>query len=210
MLDLALWRTKINMAVSVLEELTLATLVKNLLAKVGSQEAPGVTGKLGLGAQSEAGQRLTELCQENTLVTANTLFQQCKRWPYTWIAPGGQHRNQTDYILCSQQWRSSIQSAKTRPGGDHGSDHELLTAKYRLKLNKVGKTTRTFRYDLNQIPYDYTVEVTNRCKGLELINRVPKNYGWRFMTLYRTQGSIPSPRKRNLKRQNGCLRRPYK
>ena len=79
MLDLALWRTKINMAVSVLEELTLATLVKNLLAKVGSQEAPGVKGKLGLGAQSEAGQRLTELCQENTLVTANTLFQQCKR-----------------------------------------------------------------------------------------------------------------------------------
>src|SRR5574337_1011834 len=72
-----------------------------------------------------------------------------------------------DYILCSQRWRSSIQSAKTRPGADCGSDHELLIAKFRLKLKKVGKTTRPFRYDLNQIPYDYTVEVTNRFKGLD-------------------------------------------
>ena len=70
-------------------------------------------------------------------------------------------------------WRSSIQSAKTRPGADCGSDHELLIAKFRLKLKKVGKTTRPFRYDLNQIPYDYTVEVRNRFKGLDLINRVP-------------------------------------
>ena len=77
-------------------------------------------------------------------------------------------------ILCSQRWRSSIQSAKTRPGADCGSDHELLTAKFRLKLKKVGKTTRPFRYDLNQIPYDYTVEVTNRFKGLDLIDRVPE------------------------------------
>ena len=161
MLDLALWRTKINMAVSVLEELTLATLAKNLLAKVWSQEIPGIKGKFGLGVQNEAGQRLIAFCQENTLVIANTLFQQCKRWLYTWISAGGQRRNQTDYILCSQQWRSSIQSAKTRPGGDHGSDHELLIAKFRLKLKKVGKTTRPFRYDLNQIPYDYTVEMTN-------------------------------------------------
>ena len=65
-----------------------------------------------------------------------------------------------DYILCSQRWRSSIQWAKTRPGADYGSDHEFLIAKFRLKLKKVGKTTRPFRYDLNQIPYDYTVEVT--------------------------------------------------
>ena len=73
-------------------------------------------------------------------------------------------------ILCSQRWRSSIQSAKTRPGADCGSDHELLIAKFRLKLKKVGKTTRPFRYDLNQIPYDYTVEVKNRFKGLDLID----------------------------------------
>ena len=78
-----------------------------------------------------------------------------------------------DYILCSQRWRSSIQSSKTRPGADCGSDHELLIAKFRLKLNKVGKTTRPLRYDLNQIPYDYTVEVRNRFKGLHLIDRVP-------------------------------------
>ena len=78
-----------------------------------------------------------------------------------------------DYVLCSQRWRSSIQATKTRPGADCGSDQELLIARFRLKLNKVGKTTRPFRYDLNQIPHDYTVEVRNRFKGLDLIDRVP-------------------------------------
>ena len=104
---------------------------------------------------------------------ANTLFQQHKRRLYTWTSPDGQHRKQIDYILCSQRWRSSIQSAKTRSGADCGSDHELLIAKWRLKLKKVGKTTRPFRYDLNQIPDDYTVEVRNRFKELDLIDRVP-------------------------------------
>ena len=78
-----------------------------------------------------------------------------------------------DYILCSQRWRISIQSTKTRPGADCGSDHELLIAKFRLKWKKVGKTTRPFRYDLNQIPNGYTMEVRNRFKGLDLIDRVP-------------------------------------
>ena len=96
-----------------------------------------------------------------------------------------------------------------RPGADCGSDHELLIAKFRLKLKKVGKTTGPFRYGLYQIPYDYTVEVRNRFKGLDLIECL-MNYGRRFMTLYRRQGSRPSPRKRNAKKQNGCLRRPYK
>ena len=91
----------------------------------------------------------------------------------------GQHQNQIDDILCSQTWRSSIQSTKTRPGADCDSDHELLiqtensNSKFRLKLKKVGKTARPFRYDLNQIPYDHTVEVRNRFKGLDLIHRVP-------------------------------------
>ena len=76
-------------------------------------------------------------------------------------------------MLCSQRWRSSIQSAETRPGADCGSDYELLIAKFRLKLKKVEKTTRPFRYDLNQIPNDYTVEVRNRFKGLDLMDRVP-------------------------------------
>ena len=160
-------------------------------AKVGSQETPGVTGKFGLGIRNEAGQRLIEFCQENALVITNTLFQQHKRRLYTWTSPDGQHRNQIDYILCSQRWRSSIQSAKTRPGADCGSDHELLIAKFRLKLKKVGKTTRPFRYDLNQIPYDYTVEVRNRFKGLDLIECL-MNYGRKFVTLYRRQGSRPS------------------
>ena len=122
-------------------------------AKVGSQEIPGVTGKFSLGVQNEAGQRLIEFFQENALVITNTFFQQYKRRLYTWTSPDDQHQNQIDYIPCSQRWRSSIQSTKTRPGADCGSDHEVLIAKFRFKLKKVGKTTRPFRYDLNQIHY---------------------------------------------------------
>ena len=145
------------------------------------------------------------------MVRANTLFQQHKRRLYTRTSPDGQYqkKKKIDYILCSQRWRSSIQSAKTRPGADCGSDHELLISKFRLKLKKVGKTTRPFRYDLNQIPYDYTLEVRNRFKGLYLIECLMNN-GRRFVTLYRRQGSRPSPWKGNAKEQNGCLRRPYK
>ena len=154
-------------------ELTLKKVVLFIIgdwnAKVGSQETPGGTGKFGLGIWNEAGQRLIEFCQENALVIANTLFQQHKRTLHMDITRWS-NQNQTDYILCSQRWRSSIQSAKTRPGADYGSDHELLIAKFRLKLKKVGKTTRPFRYDLNQIPYYYTVEVRNRFKGLDLID----------------------------------------
>ena len=131
---------------------------------------------------------------KDALIITNTLFQQHKRRLYTWTSPDGQHRNQTD-ILCSQRWRSSIQSTKTRPAADCGSDHELLIDKFRLQLKKVGKTTRPFRYDLNQIPYDYTVEVRNRFKGLDLIECL-MNYGRRFVTLYRRQGSRPSSWKR--------------
>ena len=101
----------------------------------------------------------------------------------------------------SQRWRNSIKSEKTRPGADCGSDHELLIAKFRLKLKKVGKTTRPFRYDLNLFPYDYTVEVTNRSKVLD---RVPED-GLMFV-----QEAVMKtiPKKKKCKRQNGCLRRP--
>ena len=139
-----------------LQDLLELTLKKDVIfligdwnEKVRSQETPGVRGKFGLGIWNEAGQRLIEFCPENTLVIANTLFQQHKRRCYTWTSPDGQHQNQIDYILSSQRWRSSVQSTKTRLGADCGSDHELLIAKFRLKLKKVGKTTRQFRYDLN-------------------------------------------------------------
>ena len=124
-------------------------IIRDWNAKVGSQEIPGVAGKFGLRVQNEAGQRLIEFCQENTLVIANTIFQQHKRRLYIWISPDGQYGNQTDYILCSQRWRSFIQSGKTRPGADCGSDHELLIAKFTLRLNKARKTKRPFMYDLN-------------------------------------------------------------
>ena len=94
-------------------------------AKVGTQETPGVTGKFGLGIRDEAGQRIIEFCQENALVIANTLFQQHKRRLYTWTSPDGQHRNQIHYILCSQRWRRSIQSAKSRPEADCSSNSDL-------------------------------------------------------------------------------------
>ena len=129
-------------------------------------------GKFGLGVQNEAGQRLTEFWQENALAIANTVFQQHKemtlhvditRWS----------KSKSDFI-CSWSWKSSKQRAKIRPGAVCGSDHQLPVGKPRLKSKTVGKTIKPFRSHLNQIPYDYTVEVTNRFKGLDLIERVPE------------------------------------
>ena len=130
-----------------------------------------------------------------------------KRRIYTWTSLDGQHWNQIDYILCSQRWKSSIQSAKTIPGANCGSDHELLIAKFRLKLKKVGKITRPFRYDLNEIPYDYTVEVTNRFKGFD---RVPEELWTEVCNIVQEAAINTISKKWNAKRQNGCLRRPYK
>ena len=103
------------------------------------------------------------------------------------------------YILCSQRWRSSIQSAKTRPGADCGSDHELLNAEFRLKLKKVKKTTRPFRYDLNQTPYDYTVKVRNRFKGLDLIDRVPDELWMEVRDIVQETGIKTIPREKKCK-----------
>ena len=118
----------------------------------------------------------------------------------TWTSPDGQHQNQIDCTLCSEKWRSSIQSAKTRPGADCSSDHELLIAKFRLKLEKVGKTTRPFRYDLNQIPYDYTVEVTNRFKGLDLIDRVPDELWMEVHDIVQETGIKIIPKRKKCKK----------
>ena len=91
-----------------------------------------------------------------------------------------------------------------------GSDHELLIAKFRLKLKKVGKTTRPFRYDLNQMPYDYTVEVRNRFKGQDLIDRKPDELGMEVRDTVQETGIKTNPQKKITRKKNGCLRRPYK
>ena len=158
--------------------------------------------------RNEAGQRLIVLPRECTghskhplpTTQEKTLHMDITRWPTP----------KSDYILCSQRWRSSIQSTKTRPGADCGSDHELLIAKFKLKLKKVGKTTRPFRYALNQIPYDYTVEVTNRFKGLDLIDKVPEKLWTEVCNILQEAVSKTIPKKKKYKRQNGCLRRLYK
>ena len=117
--------------------------------------------------------------------------------------------NQNDYILCNQRWRSSILSAKTRLGADCSSDHEL-TAKFRLKLEKVRKTTRPFRYDLNQIPYNYAVGVTNRFKGLELTDRMPEALWTEVHDIVQEAGIKTIPKKKKCKKAKGCLRRSYR
>ena len=113
-------------------------------------------------------------------------------------------------ISLQLKWISSLQSAKARLGADCGSDHEFLTAKFRFKMKKVGKTTRLFRNDLNQIPYDYIVEVTNRFKVLDLIDRVPEELWTQVHDIEQEVVIKTIPQKRNAERENGCLRRPYK
>ena len=111
-------------------------------AKVGSQETSGLTGKFGLGVQNEVGQRLTEFCQVNALVIAKTLFQQHKSRLYIWTSPDDQYHDKLDYILCSQRWRSSIQSAKTRPGANYGSDKFSSVRPFsRVRLFVTPRTT---------------------------------------------------------------------
>ena len=126
-----------------------------------------------------------------------------------WTLPDGQYRNQIDHILCSQRWRSSIQSAKTRPGADCGSDHELLIAKFRLKLKKVGETTRPFRYDLNQIPHNYTVEVTDRFEALDLIYRVPEELCTEVRDIVE-QAVIKHPQEKEMQKAKWLSRKLYK
>ena len=139
-------------------------------AKVGSQELPGVTDKFGLGVQNEAGQRLIEFCQEDTLVIANTLFHITRD-----DSTHGHHQTVNTEMRLGMFFAAKdgevLYSQQKQDWELTDSDHELLIAKFRLKLKKVGKTTRPFRYDLNQIPYNYTVKVTNRFKGLDLLDR---------------------------------------
>ena len=124
---------------------------------------------------------------------------------FSYCSWGFQGKNTEVFCYSLLQWTTFCENPdQTRLGANCGSDHELLIAKFRLKSKKVGKTTRPFRYDLNRTPYDYTVEVRNRFKGLDLIECL-MNYGWRFMTLYRRQGSRPSPWKKNAKNKMAVL-----
>ena len=147
-------------------------IIRDWNANIGSQEIPWVTDKFGIGVQNETGQSkqsfVKRTCWAQKIPFSNNL-----RWLYVWPSPDRQYRNQIDYILCSQKWKSSIQLGKTIPGADW-LRLWVIIAKFRLISKKLGKTTWPFRYDLNQIPYDYTVEVMNRFKGLDLVDRMPE------------------------------------
>ena len=137
-------------------------------AKAISQEMPRIIGKFGFRVQHKTGQNANKILSREHTGHRKHPFQPHKRWLYTWISPNGQNQNKIDYIISSQRQRTPIWSAQTRPGADSDSDHQFLTAKFRFKLKNVGRTTRPFRHDLNQIPHDYAVEVMNRFKGSDL------------------------------------------
>ena len=161
-------------------------------------------GEFDFGVQNETGQRRIEFCQENSLVITKTFFQQCKRWLYIWTSPAGKYQNYIYYIFCNWRWkcstqfRSSVRLKSSAPS-------------CKLKLKKVGKTTRPFRYDLNQIPYAYTVEVTNRFKGLDLIDRMPENLCMGVCNVVKeVVYQNHSPKKEMQEGKMNCLSRPYK
>ena len=168
-----------------------------------------LTGKFGLWTTKWSRAKTNRVLPRNALVIANTLFRQHKRL-YIWTSPDSQYVNQIDYIPCSLRQRSYIKSAQTRLKHGCASDHKQLMAKFRLKWKKVGKTARLFRYDINQIPYDYTVEVTNRFKRLDLIDRVLEELWTEVHDIVRETVIKTIPKKNKCKRQNGCVRRPYK
>ncbi|KAG1680289.1 Craniofacial development protein 2 [Nymphon striatum] len=137
-------------------------------AKVGSTRDPGITGSWGLGDRNERGQRLVDFCKENSLIIANTMFKQPKRRLYTWTTPDQNYRNQIDYIICQNRWKSGLVTTKTLPGADCGTDHELLIAKIKIKLKKNDRLQKQEdRFDTEAIPLKYTIAVSNRFTVLE-------------------------------------------
>ena len=161
---MSLWRSTRPSRTNTKKKKNILVIIGDWNAKVGSQEISGVTRKLGL----KAGKRLTDFHQENALVIVNTHFQQRKRQCYTWASP------KSDWLYSLQPKMEKLYTvSKNKIRSWLWLKSNLLKAKFRLNLKKAGKTTRPFRYDLNQIPYDFTVEVRNRFKGLDLIDRVP-------------------------------------
>ena len=131
-------------------------------AKVGSNKLSRITGQWGLGERNERGDRLIDFCGGNDMVIMNTVFKQPKRRLYTWTSPGGNYKNQIDYMLCNGRSKSTFSSVKTMPGGDCGSDHQLLLGKIKTRLKSIKKQHRNLRFEVHCITHDYNVEVKNR------------------------------------------------
>ncbi|XP_042856752.1 craniofacial development protein 2-like [Penaeus japonicus] len=131
-------------------------------AKVGSREEKPMTGKFGLRDRNTSRDMLVDFCAANDLCITNTMFKQHNRRLYTWTSPNGDYKNQIDYILVKNRWKSSIIATKTLPGADCGSDHELLIANLKVRLKKVKKENQPVRYDLQNISNEFTVEVENK------------------------------------------------
>jgi hypothetical protein len=131
-------------------------------SKIGKGEEPGTVRKYGLGNRNEAGERLLEFCDENSLFLANTYFEQPKRRLYTRTSLDGQYRNQIDYILGRRRWRGTFQSVKTRPDADCGLDHELLTATVRIKLKNKKHKKKGWKLDIDNIPEEYKIEIKQK------------------------------------------------
>ena len=143
-------------------------------AKVGKGEGDQFIGRHGVGTRNEAGDRMHEFCAANDLVAVNTFFEQPPRRLYTWTSPDGQHRNQIDYIMIKARWKSSFLSVKTRPGADCGTDHELLIADFKMRLKRIRRDRLPTRYDLQNIPSSYNVEVRNMFNAINLVERRPE------------------------------------
>ncbi|XP_029655415.1 craniofacial development protein 2-like [Octopus sinensis] len=143
-------------------------------AKVGSLKHNDTVGNFGLGLRNDAGDRLIQFCEENRFRITNTCFQQPKRRLYTWTSPDGKTRNQIDYILCSNRWKSSITAIKTFPGADCGSDHELLVAKIRVRLSRIKHKKHGRNLDLRNIPSAFSAQVEENFKLLDTNGAAPE------------------------------------
>ena len=168
-------------------------------AKIGKNCNSIVTGKYGLGERNERGDALEDFCQSNNLIIGNTLFQQPPRRLWTWKSPGDTVRNQIDYFLIKERWRSSLTCVKTRPGADCGSDHQLLVAHLKLKLKSKKAESPPVRFDVSNIQNDYRVNVSNRFERLlQIENELSPNELWEKMkdsVLTTAKETIPKKRK---------------
>ena len=175
-------------------------IMGDMNAKIGEGHATMSTGRHGLGERNEAGVRMMEFCESNSLRVMNTHFPQPKRRQYTWTSPDGVHRNQIDYILIQTRWKSSIQYAKTLPGADCGTDHELLVAGLKVRLRRLKKDTITPKYDLTNISASYTIETKNRFSCLECSGRDPEELWQSVKAAVKSSADVHIPKLRKRKK----------